>query len=507
MTTAALLLASFLIVAFGQPAFGSICAIVAGSVGYGLVWRVLVPLASRKKRFYAATAWFFAVQLVQLSWMASTEFQGLYILGVYVGLALALGLQFGLLTLSIDKMPHLTVAGLWTLFEWGRLFFLSGFTWNPVGLSLTASMYSLQMASVLGVLGLSYWVILTNLAFWNKKYYAWGSLTLVPYLMGLVHITYHGGKLEKSPTLSIALIQTGLTPAQKVPLQGRLQEFVSPYMQWENILSLLKPVQNPVDLIVLPEYAVPLVAELPLYRGQVVEEIFEKKLGVYGQAVAGKVSNLFWMHKLADHFSADVVAGLDAQEGNQFYSSAFHIRPSSTQENRYDKQILMPLAEYLPFAWLKNLTAAYGISSFFTPGHEIKIFSGKVPFAVSICYEETFSHLMQAARQKGAELFVNLTNDGWYPGTLLPQQHFDHGRVRAVENGIPLLRACNTGVTAGVDSLGRTVSSLSGSAAGVLTFRIPTYHYFTLYSWWGNAAVLIICFLSLALLVRNIKMR
>ncbi len=501
-----LILASFLLVAFGQPAFGTLSALIAASVGYALAWRVLVPIASKKHRFYAASLWFFCVQLVQLSWMASTEFQGLYILGVYAALALGLGAQFGLLTLWVDKIPHVAIAALWTIFEWMRLFLLSGFTWNPAGLSLTASIYSLQMASLFGILGLSYWVILTNLAFWNKKYYAWGVLTVVPYLIGVLHIAYHEPKLEKSPRLSIALVQTGLLPSEKIPLQNRLKEFVSPYVQWERILSALKPVKEPLDLIVLPEYAVPLVAQLPLYRRQVVEEIFEKNLGACSHAVANKVSNLFWMHKLADHFSAEVVAGLDAQEGSQFYSSAFHVQPSSEIEERYDKQILMPLAEYLPFSWLKALTASYGISSFFTPGRETKIFHGRVPFAVSICYEETFSHVMQDARQKGAELFINLTNDGWYPGTLLPQQHFDHGKIRAIENGVPLLRACNTGITAGVDSLGRVTGSLNHESAGVLVAHIPTYKYFTLFSWWGNAGILTICFLSLALLVRNIKM-
>lgn len=502
-----LILASFVLVAFGQPAFGTLYALLAASVGYALAWRVFIPLNVRKHRFYAASLWFFCVQLVQLSWMASTEFQGLYILGVYAALSLGLGAQFGLLTLWVDKIPHVALAALWTIFEWMRLFLLSGFTWNPVGLSLTASIYSLQMASLFGVLGLSYWVILTNLAFWNKKYYAWGVLTVVPYLIGVLHIAYHEPKLQSSPTLSIALVQTGLLPSEKIPLQNRLKEFVSPYVQWERILNSLKPVKEPLDLIVLPEYAVPSVAQLPLYRGPVVEEIFEKTLGTCSHAVAGKVSNLFWLHKLADHFSAEVVAGLDAQEGSQFYSSAFHVQPASAEEERYDKQILMPLAEYLPFSWLKTLTASYGISSFFTPGRETKIFHGKVPFAVSICYEETFSHVMQDARQKGAELFINLTNDGWYPGTLLPQQHFDHGKIRAIENGVPLLRACNTGVTAGVDSLGRVAGSLNQQSAGVLVAHIPTYKYFTLFSWWGNVGILTICFLSLTLLVRNIKMR
>jgi apolipoprotein N-acyltransferase len=111
---------------------------------------------------------------------------------------------------------------------------------------------------------------------------------------------------------------------------------------------------------------------------------------------------------------------------------------------------------------------------------------------------------MRVSRTKGASLFINLTNDNYYPFSRLPKQHFDHARLRTVENGVPLVRACNTGITAAIDSLGRVkgeLEELDGNKklqAGVLALSLPLYHYKTLYTYWGDGCLLAICFLSLA---------
>ena len=126
------------------------------------------------------------------------------------------------------------------------------------------------------------------------------------------------------------------------------------------------------------------------------------------------------------------------------------------------------------------------------PGKTAKIFQAAVPIGPSICYEEVFGHAMRQLRLNGAELFVNVTNDVWYPRTRLPQQHFHHGRVRAAENGVFLLRACNTGVTGGADCFGKPLPSLpvSESEAGMLKLSIPVRSYPTLYMFWGDWAVI-----------------
>lgn len=501
---------SGLIVAFGQPAWSPWLAPLAACIGYALFWKVAAEVPFSKKRFWIATGWFSAVQLVQLSWMSSVEFQGLYILLVYFAVALWLGIQFGLVTLFVDKIPLVATAAFWTLLEWARLFVFCGFSWNPVGISLTAFTLPMQTAALFGVLGLSFLVFLTNLAFWKKKWKVAISLALFPYVFGFIHTVMHQSKVDQSKTLAVGLVQTGLLPSQKIPIEGRLKEFISPALQWHRIIHLLKTCDQPLDLIVLPEFSVPNAANWQLYPSSGVFTAFKEAFGRQRADELGieetiKVSNQFWVESIGKFFKADVIAGLEAEEGGRYFTSAFfcpHQASPVQPAQRYDKQILVPLAEYVPFEWIKALTRMYGITEFFTAGKEPKVFKSKIPLSASICYEETFSHLIRNSRQKGAAMFVNLTNDNWYPNSKLPQQHFDHARLRAVENGVPMVRACNTGVTAAIDSLGRCIGQIvEENRAEVLIAHVPLYHYSTLYSLWGDWGIIslsvlfiIICF-------------
>ncbi len=500
---------SWLIVALGQPAWSPWLAPIAACIGYALFWKLAAEIPFSKKRFWTATGWFSAVQLIQLSWMTSVEFQGFYILLVYFAVAFWLGLQFGLVTLFIDKIPMVATAACWTLLEWARLYVLCGFTWNPVGLSLSAFAMPMQAASIFGILGLSFLVILTNLAFWKKRRGVAVSLALFPYVFGIIHTALHAEKIDQSQTMTIGLVQTGLLPSQKIPIDGFSKDFIPPAQQWHRIINLLKDTKEPMDLVVLPEFSVPLSANYDAYPGSVVRFILEDVFGEeavknIGMNQKTKVSNQFWVRSIGKLFKTDVIAGLEAEDEGHHFSSAFYCQHDHDKVHRYDKQILLPLAEYVPFEWVKSLTRAYGISEFFTHGKESKVFGGKVPLSMSICYEETFSHLMRQSRQKGANLFVNLTNDNWYPNSRLPQQHFDHARLRAIENGVPMVRACNTGVTAAVDSLGRIIGQIvDEKTAGVLVAKVPLYHYSTLYSLWGDWGIvllssffLLICFYS-----------
>ncbi len=520
---------SFIIVAFGQPGWLPWLGPVAAACGFALFWYGV----RGSGRFYKAAIWFAAVQLVQLSWMTSIEYQGVYILVVYLLLALALGLQFGLLTLLIPKdrgmrfLEMLTVASLWTLMEWVRFYFLCGLSFNLVGISLTSYLPSLQLASVWGVLGLSFWVMLTNAALYSfvrgrvrkTAILSLGFLSF-PYLFGIAHLAYHAHMPGEE--LSVALVQTGLLPSEKIPMGGRAKDFLSPWEQWRRILRLLKEEgKEKFDLIVLPEAALPFLAKEPLYPIEDAVKMLQRELGAelfpplhppYAEKkeIAGKerwlVSNLFWAQTIAAHFDAEVVIGLDDRETvlKENYNAAFHLLPSRLSCERYEKQILLPLAEYLPFNWCLPYVKKYGIAEFFTKGEESKVFQGARPIALSICYEETFPHLMRLSRMKGASLFINLTNDNYYPFSRLPQQHFDHARLRTVENGVPLVRSCNTGITAAIDSLGRVKGKLgeldenNKLQMGLVALPLSLYHYKTLYTYWGDGCLITLCFLSLA---------
>ncbi|MES2344360.1 MAG: apolipoprotein N-acyltransferase [Chlamydiota bacterium] len=482
------ILVSFCIVAFGQNSWCALLGPCAALFGFALFWK------NNKGCFWIGTLWFTAIQLVQLSWMTSIEFQGIYILFIWTLLSLWLGLQFGVITFLLRKPLNirsiLAVTSLWTLMEWGRMHILCGFSFNPVGLSLATSLYSMQFAAIFGILGLSFWVILVNLCLLSKRFMLWGGLALFPYLFGLGYLLC--SDFKDKGELKVALVQTGLLPSEKALFGGRADAYISPYIQWQRIIHYLKEKEDaPWDFIILPESALPFSAEDLIYNAEYVKNILTEEGIKTPENVQPKVSNLFWLEALSNHYQTHVIAGLDGRDfkKNKHYAAGYHTFPQLKGYNRYEKRILVPLAEYLPFFWLKPLVASYGISDFFTHGKRAKVFQGPVPFAISICYEETFPNLMRESRLEGAELFVNLTNDNWYPSSRLPEQHFDLGRIRAVENGVPLVRACNSGVTAAVDSSGRTTAVFQGKS-GVLSTKISLNCRKTLYTFWGDGGII-----------------
>lgn len=451
------------------------------------------------------------------------------------------GFQFGIISIFIQRKLFfkinqiLGLAALWTIFEWSRLFFLSGFSFNPVGLSLSSSIYSMQFASIGGVFLLSFWVMLTNLfavrawiSKWNlKNCFLLGITAATPYLFGVVHYHYHDAKFTPEDTLTAILVQPAFPVEETMGFTSAEEARLFVFYEWGHILTLIQKVgKRPIDLIVLPEYVVPYGTYHAIFPHQDVVKMFEEIFGnrriqhlpplespyaSYVKTDKGDqwlVSNAFFAKAIANIFKADVLVGLEdsqyvSDKNYENYSAAFHFSPSNSEIYRYEKRVLVPMGEYIPFSFFQKLAAMYGITGSFTAGQSAKVFPGKkVPFSPSICYEETYGNLMRDSKTKGARLLVNITNDGWYPESKLPQQHFDHARLRAVENGIPLARACNTGVTSAVDSLGRIVAILgaddpirSQTKADSLYVKIPMAHYSTLYSRVGDYLIISLCLL------------
>lgn len=503
---------SFLITAFGQPAWIRGCGMLAAALGFALFWKGMLTFPKARDRFLLAFTWFSAVQAVQLSWMTTIDYMGPLILLVYLCLILGMGIQFGVLSLCIEKPISwhrgVALAGGWVLFEWMRLFVLCGFTWNPIGLALTDSPYSLQFASVWGIFGLSFWVILVNVAALKawialspKQIALWASLALFPYLFGIVHQTWIEARIPPTQNLTVALVHTNLTPEQKEFCLKESQSYIPPWIQWERILKALP--SKEVDLIVFPEAALPLGAHTVNYPLSALRPYFDPgdfpqlkyPLAVFERG-AWKVSNAFVFQTLANHYKAHVIVGLDDHEADRSYNAAFHFHPNNLPYERYEKQILVPIVEYIPLRQWRRLVRfigeEFGIYSSFERGVEGKIFTTQIPIGVSICVEETFAHLVRELRVKGAELLVNVTNDVWFPRSKLARQHFDHGRVRAAENGVPLLRACNAGISGGVDCFGRPIHILQDTHQNVdaLHFTFPVRSYPTLYTFWGDFAIL-----------------
>lgn len=544
-----LLILSFIIVAFGQPAWSNELSFFSAIVGFSCFLRVLLALPNAKARFWTGMSWYACVQLIQLSWFFTHPF--FYIYAVTVFCAVLMGFQWGLLSIcikprSFNHFTHLfALAGLWTLLEWSRLFILSGLPFNPIGLTLSNSLYSLQLASLGGIYGMSFWVILTNLFFLRawidvKSYIKWGAaifIALIPYAFGWWHLSMHDQNFEQdSRRLNVVLVQSALPIEESMKFQSaqEAREFVLD--EWRHIFSTLnKQVGQKIDLIVLPENIVPYGTFHHIFPAEeiysIFQEIFKSEIAFptpesssyidlfdTDRGEKWLVSNAYLAQTLANLFHAHVIIGLEDSgyvnlQKAESYSSAFHFIPQSNQlPARYAKRILVPMGEYIPFEWCRAMAAKYGVTGSYACGSSAQIFQAPIPIGASICYEEMYGNLMRENRLKGAELLVNLTNDGWYPQSRLPKQHFDHARLRTVENGIPSVRACNTGLTAGIDSLGRIVgmleneSFLSQNNPDSILLNVPLYHYDTLYTQYGDLPILAISCLSLLFFaMRKIK--
>jgi apolipoprotein N-acyltransferase len=521
----------------GQNAWVSAFAPLAAAAGYALFWQWIQAFPSGKSRplyrFLLAVAWFSLVQALQLSWMSSTCYMGPCILIVYVLLSIGMGVQFGILSWLIGRWmavhPQLRVsralwvdllccaglAGIWTIFEWLRLWVLTGFTWNPAGMALAAQTLSLQMASLFGVYGLSFWVIFVNLTGFcalitpsRRRWAVWAACAIVPYFFGWIHLMT-APYSERS--VSAVLVQTSLMPEQKEFDPQLADQFIDPLNQWDHILGLVQQAGwQKGDLIILPEGALPFEAYRPVYPLSAAEKVWHK----YFTAIfppsgaidfralprsAGKewnISNVFWMQALANHCQCEIIAGMNDRDTHGSYNAAFHFFPGRCKAWRYEKRVLVPMGEYVPFAesgWFSRwLIKEFSLGDSFQPGKAPKICSGQINLGVSICYEETYSELIRSLRNMGAQLLINISNDAWFPDSRLPRQHFNHGVIRAVENGLPEIRVCNTGVTGAVDCFGRVIAKCAEGQAGSTRIEIPLATVSTLYSRTGDAAILTI---------------
>ncbi len=502
------------IVGFGQPAWIGFLSIFSSIIGYSLFWYGSLHLTKKKQRFCLSFFWFCLVQSVGLSWMLSFEYQGLYIIFVYLFVMIGISLQFALASILINKnltyLRALGIAGLIAIFEWSRLYLLSGFSFNPIGLAMASYPITMQLASLFGVFGLSFYVIMTNLfglkAMIQKTKKAvgiWTAAALLPYFFGFCHIQYHQKKMQKADSYKIALVQTGLRPEQRDPIQTDQSIFIHPVDQWKRILSFLPDRSEKLDLIVLPEGALPFGIDQHIYNKYLVQAVFESfhpdaaDLFSDGEMNKKQVwqTNQYWGEQLSKYYKCPVIIGMEAREDEKVYNAAFYFTEEE-KFKRYEKCILVPGSEYMPFEWGEKLAINYGITGSFCRGEGLKVFSDPIPLSISICYEETYGHFMRKAKQMGAHLLVNVTNDMWFPNSSLPKQHFHLGKLRSIENGIPAVRACNSGVTASIDSLGRVIKTLSSQTfdfqnlSGCLYSRVPSYHYATFYSLFGDMSII-----------------
>jgi apolipoprotein N-acyltransferase len=476
-----------------------------------LVWLIDGAGAGRIGRWFSAavTGWWFGFGyfLAGLYWVGiaflvdAKTFGWLMpfaVIGLPAGLALfmALGTALASLVWTRGAARILALAAALTIAEWLRGTVLTGFPWNTLGYALTWPLPLAQTAAVIGLWGLTFLAvaIFASPATLADEHADTRRPRLAPALalVALVAMAGFGSfRLATAPSgfvegVRLRIMQPNLPQDAKFSY-GAKQQVMDRY------LSLSARRTGPQDAglerithLIWPESAFPfLLAREPDALAQIADLLPRNTVLITGAARA-----------------AQQAAGAPLQAHNSIYA----IDHDGSILATYDKLHLVPFGEFLPFQrtleriGLMQLTK---VSGGFTPGDRRRPFriAGAPPAAPLICYEIIFpGDVMQ--RGENADWMLNVTNDGWFGRSTGPYQHFQHARIRAVEEGLPLVRAANTGISAVVDPFGRIVDSLPLGAAGVMDAGLPQRLETTPFRRFGHWPALIVVFGSILFCIR-----
>jgi apolipoprotein N-acyltransferase len=214
------------------------------------------------------------------------------------------------------------------------------------------------------------------------------------------------------------------------------------------------------DLIVWPESPAPFYSGDPLFRNA----LSDLARSTHSWVLAGNIGVL-------NAGMSSQNASAPAQNTTEIFNTASLVSPAGDWGAHYDKIHLVPFGEYVPFKqWLSfagGLTKEVGDFSRGTSREPLP--AGDEKLGVFICYESIFPDDIRRFASQGAQVFVNISNDGWYGDSGAYAQHLKQARMRAIENDRWLLRDTNTGVTASIDPYGRVVASVPRKVRTALT--------------------------------------
>ncbi len=443
--------------------------------------------------FFVGLHWIVEPMLVdpaRTAWMIPFAWPGLAaVLAVFPALvcgALAPA-RFGDRTLA----RVLALAGLWTFVEMLRGFVFTGFPWNLVGYAWSAVTPVMQSTSVLGILGLGTLTVLMaampsvlgNAAVPARRRWAVaalfaGVLPAALWAGGTARLA--GAETAFVPDVRLRIVQANIAQRDKWNPElrtGHLARHIE--------LSRSDAGASPTHVI-WPETAVPfLLANDALVRVQA-----SRAVPAGGTLITGSVRTAF------------------GSRGRRLYNALLAIDDEANIGQVYDKAHLVPFGEYVPLRGVLPVDKVVPGQSDFTPGtgRALLRVDGLPAFSPLICYEAIFPGRVTPDGPRPGWL-LNLTNDAWFGNFAGPRQHFAIASTRAVEEGLPMVRAANTGISAVIDPYGRVLARLGLGEAGILDSDLPEQLPPTVYARWGDLipAVFAALLLVSALVVRRCR--
>ncbi len=207
-----------------------------------------------------------------------------------------------------------------------------------------------------------------------------------------------------------------------------------------------------------------------------------------------------------------VFLGIQRAEGQRIYNSMIYLNAEGQQQGLYDKHHLAPFGEYVPFGDLMARFGIHGLAA--TTGNGFSAGPGAALLQAGplgkamplICYEAVFTQDVLAAPGR-ADFLLQITNDAWFGTWSGPYQHLAQAQMRAIEQGLPMMRSANTGVSAMIDPLGRITKALALGQAGFVDADLPRPQAPTIYSRIGDNPVFVVLLILIALLWRHSRPR
>lgn len=482
----------FLLGALGALAFAPLYIFPAILLSLSCAWFLLEQHLENNtsyiKLFYLGW-WFglghFTVGLYWITFALYVDLESFWwvipfaLFGIPSILAIFTGLVFGLIKL----WPYQGVsrafafAGIWVVLEWIRGHIFTGFPWNLVGYAWGFNLDISQVASLVGIYGLSLLAILLALSLnylvkqnpYERNVAIFICLvTLSGWFWGKNRLLYPEEK--RSIPIAIRVVQPNIPQTLKW----------NPLQQQANLETLLKltgkPSQLPLKAIIWPESAISFFLEYePKLRLKIANTLPKESYlltGALRRTPPGEIPVQLWNSLIVMNHKGEILGS-------------------------YDKSHLVPFGEYLPFrSELDKLFGAGSIKKITAGTVDFKAGNGpqNLKFAEDlpalsglICYEVIFPNAIINRFALRPDWIVNVTNDGWYGRTSGPYQHLEMTRFRAIEEGVPLVRAANTGVSAVFNGYGQTIGLLDLGEQSVLDVLLPapTYH-IPLYAKWGD---------------------
>jgi apolipoprotein N-acyltransferase len=459
------------IAAFALPPFNWVPLLIPT---FALLLCLASDAPSRKAAFGAGWWWGFGHFLVGDYWIANSFMIDPWHFGwmvpfVIPGLSAYLAIYCGLAMLFAWHWRHrpltyvLMFAAIWPVTEWLRGHVLTGYPWNLMAYSWSGIDAMMQSAAFWGSWGLGMATVL--LASLPVLFLLTGRrLAVVANLLGVVMLAalWGGGAYRLAtassatvPNVKLRLVQASIPQLDKMMGRNREQSYAK-HIE----MSRSAPGFEQLSAVVWPESAAPgLLERHPDWRAILTEAVPRAGTPMAGLLITGAVRG--------EPTTGDTL--------DRVYNSLEVLNGNGDIVGMADKVHLVPLGEFVPLrqylTFINKLTP--GDMNFSTgPGPQTVHAPGLPPFGALICYEVIFpGNVVNEADRP--DWLLTITNDGWFGTSTGPYQHFASARFRAVEEGLPLIRAANTGITGSVDAYGRVVAVLPLMATAVLDVDLP----------------------------------